>query len=107
MLVAKNEKCTFCLSLFRPLILCFKFAIYASDEYNKQMIEYRATGGFPPNDEFVKLSDANVWVRKEANLNDLEKEICGYETVVFPKRPPAMNDASQGLGKSRWYLKEW
>ena len=70
-----------------------QFANDARDEYNKQMIEYRATGSFTPNAEFVKLSNANVWVRKETNRNDLEKEICSYETVVFPKRPPSMDEA--------------
>jgi hypothetical protein len=70
-----------------------QFANDARDEYTKQMIEYRATGGFTPNIEFVKLSDANVWVRKAANRNDLEKEICSYETLVFPKRPPKLDDA--------------
>ena len=72
---------------------CAQFSNDARDEYNRQMIEYRATGSFTPNTEFVKLSNVNVWVRKEANQNDLEKELCSYETVVFPKRPPSMDEA--------------
>lgn len=56
------------------------------------MIEYRATGSFTPNQEFVKLPEVNVWVRKESKQNDLEKEISGYETLTFPKRPPSMEE---------------
>jgi len=57
------------------------------------MIEYRATGGYTPNNRFVKLSDVNVWVRQEQYRNDLEKEICAYDKVIFPKRPPSMDEA--------------
>jgi hypothetical protein len=57
------------------------------------MIEYRATGSFTPNQEFVKLPDVNVWVRKPSKRNGLEQEICVYETLMFPKRPPSMDEA--------------
>lgn len=68
-----------------------RFANDCRDEYDRQMIEYRATGTYTPNQEFVKLPDANVWVRKPSQRNALEQEICGYESRHFPKRPPSMD----------------
>ena len=58
-----------------------------------QMIEYRATGRYTPNDAFIKLPDVNVWVRRKEDQNDLEREICTYEKLVFPRRPPSMDEA--------------
>jgi hypothetical protein len=57
------------------------------------MIEYRATGAFTPNEEFIKVPGANVWVREPQKQNALEQEICEYETMVFPRRPPSMDEA--------------
>jgi hypothetical protein len=72
-----------------------QFANDARDEYNRQMIEYRATGSYTPNQEFVKLPEVNVWVRKSSKRNGLEQEICEYDTMIFPKRPPSMDEAYQ------------
>lgn len=69
------------------------FANEAQETYNRQMIEYRATGTFTPNDEFIKVPGANVWVRQPSKQNPLEREICQYETMVFPRRPPSMDEA--------------
>lgn len=70
-----------------------KFARDARDEYERQMIEFRTTGTFTANQEFVKLPNANVWVRKPSRRNGLEQEISTYETLNFPKRPPSMDEA--------------
>ena len=64
------------------------------DNYEKQIIEYRATGSYTANSEFKQLPDSNVWVKANQLLqNALEKEICGYDTVVFPRRPPSQDEA--------------
>lgn len=70
-----------------------RFANEAQETYNRQMIEYRATGTFTPNEEFIKVPGANVWVRQPNKQNALEREICQYETMVFPRRPPHMDEA--------------
>ncbi len=70
-----------------------RFASDARDEYDRQMVEYRATGTFTPIQEFMKLPEVNVWVRKPSKRNGLEQEICQYETMIFPKRPPSMDEA--------------
>ena len=70
-----------------------QFANEAQETYNRQMIEYRATGTFTPHEEFIKVPEANVWVRQPMKQNALEREICQYETMVFPVRPPSMNEA--------------
>lgn len=70
-----------------------QFANEAQEVYNRQMIEYRATGTFTPHEEFIKVPGANVWVRQPSKQNALEQEICQYETMVFPPRPPSMDEA--------------
>jgi hypothetical protein len=68
------------------------FAQDARREYEKQVIEYRATGKYTPSSEFVKLPDVNVWVRRRRQ-NGLEREISDYESCQFPKRPASMDKA--------------
>lgn len=58
-------------------------------EYAHQRLEFRATGHYQPSQRFERVQGANLWVHtQECDKNDLEKEIAGYDTVVFPLRPP-------------------
>lgn len=69
------------------------FAVDARQEYLNQQIEYRATGSYTPSKEFSKLEGANVWVRAAWHeKSGLEREIVGYDSVTFPKRPPEFDD---------------
>ena len=71
-----------------------EFASEAKQEYEKQLIEYRATGSFAPSKYFDRLDGVNVWVRRDERLqNGLEREISQYATCQFPKRPPEMDKA--------------
>lgn len=70
-----------------------QFATDATEAYQRQMVEYRATGGFTPCEEFVKLPEVNVWVRRKEKQNGLEKEIGSYANLVFPKRPARLDEA--------------
>lgn len=57
-------------------------------EYKHQNLEYRATGYFTPSERFSRKDGAGLWMHKrEEEMNALEREIAGYETVVFPLRP--------------------
>lgn len=67
------------------------FAMDAKREYEKQVVEYRATGSFTPSKRFGKLDDVNVWIRYPPFQNGLEREISQYITCLFPKRPKEMD----------------
>ena len=66
----------------------------AKEEYEKQLREYRATGGYRPLRSMLRLGNGNgPWVRMPyERKNDLEKEIDTYEEVVFPPRPKEMEE---------------
>jgi hypothetical protein len=65
----------------------------AKMEYRKQSMEYRATGFYRPSTQFEKLAGSGVWVRKNwAEKNALERDIATYKTVVFPPRPPELDE---------------
>jgi hypothetical protein len=69
------------------------FSVDARKEYLNQQIEYRATGSYTPSKEFTKLDGVNVWVRAAWHeKSGLEREIVGYESVTFPKRPPEFDE---------------
>mmetsp|Transcript_15384 Transcript_15384/g.42666 ORF Transcript_15384/g.42666 Transcript_15384/m.42666 type:complete len:321 (+) Transcript_15384:106-1068(+) len=67
-----------------------KFADDARKEFEQQVIEYRATGSYKPSKYFKRIENTSVWVRKD-HPSPLEEEICSYETVQFPKRPPELD----------------
>ena len=71
------------------------FAKEATEEYEEQRVQYRATGKYEPSTRFRKLDGGNVWVRKAddpSELIELEREISSYETVYFPPRPPSLDE---------------
>ena len=63
-------------------------------EYQEQMLEYRATDTFRPSERFIKLGNGQgPWVHKRPEeRSQLEAEIAGYDTVVFPPRPPSKEE---------------
>jgi hypothetical protein len=69
------------------------FATEARKEYQRQVIEYRATGSYQPSQRFAPLQGTNIWVRLDNNSCALEREISSYETVRFAPRPPELNEA--------------
>ncbi|KAL3937917.1 MAG: hypothetical protein SGBAC_007065 [Bacillariaceae sp.] len=69
-----------------------QFAAEAKQEYDQQVVEYRATGSFRPSHSFSRLEGTNIWIRKHFQ-NGLEKEISQYPTAQFPKRPAAFDEA--------------
>jgi hypothetical protein len=79
------------------------FAMDAKNEYERQVIEYRATGKFTPSQKFDKLVGVNVWVRRFLP-NGLETEIASYTTCLFPPRPPQL-DAAYELREERSKLR--
>ena len=65
----------------------------ARKTYERQQIEYRATGTYTKSTDILKLEGVNVWVRSAWHeKNGLEREIAGYDTVSFPKRPPEFDE---------------
>ncbi len=91
--------CFFCLERFfvlQPLIhLLYSAKFIAADakkEFDQQVIEYRATGSYQPSKHFERLENSSIWIRKD-NPSPLEKEISSYDTILFPKRPPEMDEA--------------
>lgn len=68
------------------------FAAEAKREYDKQVVEYRATGSFKPSPHFARLEGTNIWIRRDFK-NGLEKEISQYDSCQFPKRPAALEKA--------------
>lgn len=69
------------------------FSDEARKEYRNQHMEYRATGYYTVSTTFQKLNNAGVWVKINWNdKNDLEREIATYKTVIFPRRPPELNN---------------
>jgi hypothetical protein len=78
------------------------FAVDARQEYLNQQIEFGATGTYTPSKEFTKLEGVNVWVRAAWHeKSGLEREIVGYDSVTFPKRPPELDeDYERRLKKS-------
>jgi len=70
------------------------FADEAREEYQKQHLQYRATGKYSPSETCEKLQDVGPWVHKRPEFrNALEREISTYDTVVFPLRPPELDEA--------------
>jgi hypothetical protein len=69
------------------------FSEQARKEYEQQHLEFRATGHYTPSEVFEKVDGTGLWVRKKfSEKNALEKEIAGYETVIFPPRPPELDE---------------
>jgi hypothetical protein len=72
------------------------FALETRKEYEKQQIEFRATGSFTPSTRFGKLEGTNIWVRtKWEEKNGLEQEVSKYDVCAFPKRPPEYDQEYQ------------
>lgn len=64
------------------------FAADVKNEYKEQNMEFRATGVYTPSERFVRVEGTGLWLKKKPEeKNELEKEIDGYETVIFPPRP--------------------
>jgi hypothetical protein len=71
-----------------------EFAREAREEYVKLHQEFRATGRYQPSRRFEKLQGVGSWVRSRwEEKNGLERELSTYETVLFPLRPPQMDEA--------------
>jgi hypothetical protein len=69
------------------------FSEQARKEYERQHLEFRATGHYTPSEVFEKVDGTGLWLRKKfSEKNALEKEIAGYETVIFPPRPPELDE---------------
>ena len=68
------------------------FATQARKEYQRQVIEYRATGSYTESSHCKPLEGTNIWVRLVQPC-ELEQEIMGYETVKFAPRPPELDAA--------------
>jgi len=66
-----------------------RFTREAQQEYKQQYREFRATGGYRKSRKFMKLADGKgPWVRiQPEKRNALEREIAGYDNLVFPVRP--------------------
>jgi hypothetical protein len=69
-----------------------KFAEEARKEYQKQIIEYRATGSYQPSQRFKPLENTNIWIRIDSPCA-LEQELQSYDTVQFRPRPPELDEA--------------
>ena len=71
------------------------FASQAQIEYKKQLQEFKATGQYQPSEKFERMENGvGPWVKKSWNeKNGLERELSTYETVVFPARPPQLDEA--------------
>jgi hypothetical protein len=76
-------------------------------EYKSRLVEYRATGSYSPYTTIARLKNKNgieiitdrktgsqgPWVRiPHDRKNELEKELEGYDQVVFPPRPSEMEE---------------
>lgn len=62
-------------------------------EYQKQHMEYRATGHYTPSQVFQRIEGAGLWLRTSwQEKNGLEREISGYEKLTFPPRPPEYDE---------------
>lgn len=69
------------------------FADALRQECKVQNLEFRATGVYTRSERFEKLQGEGPWIHKNVDeRNALEQEICTYETVIFPPRPPEYND---------------
>jgi len=69
-----------------------KFARDANEEYEQQIIEFRATGTYQLSKHFGQIENSNIWIRLDFP-SPLEKEILSYETINFPPRPPEFDEA--------------
>jgi hypothetical protein len=68
----------------------------ARSEYQRQLLEYRATGRYTPSETFEKIDGSNIWVRKKPiEKNALERELAGYDSFNFLPRPPDEEEAYQ------------
>jgi hypothetical protein len=82
------------------------------DEYQLLHLEYRATGYYTPSARFERPDGAGLWVHKKIDeKNELETEIASYETVLFPMRPPELDEAyakreKEGRERRRLKLKQ-
>jgi len=71
-----------------------EFSREAREEYHKLHQEFRATGRYQPSRRFEKLQGVGPWVRSRwEEKNNLEREMSTYETVLFPPRPPKLDEA--------------
>lgn len=70
-----------------------QFAAEAKQEYQQQLIAYRATGTFQPSTRFAPLDNTRIWVRIDTHACALEREISSYPSAVFPRRPPELDEA--------------
>jgi len=70
------------------------FSKEAREEYKKQYREFRATGVYTKSMKYVKLGNgAGPWVHLlDEERNALEKELASYPTVIFPPRPPNLDE---------------
>jgi hypothetical protein len=69
------------------------FAQEAFLEYQKQHMEYRATGHYTPSQVFQRIEGAGLWLRSAWHeKNGLEREISGYDKLTFRPRPPEFDD---------------
>ena len=69
------------------------FADDCRREYRHMQREFRATGHYTASDLFQRVNGTGLWVhRMEHEKNDLEHEIATYDTLVFPARPPEMEE---------------
>ena len=72
-------------------------------EYRHMQREFRATGHYTVSDRFERLDGTGLWVHKrESDKNDLEREIDTYETVIFPARPPELDEDFKQRAKSSY-----
>lgn len=72
------------------------FAEECRKEYRKLHMEFRATGYYKPSEIFERTEGTGLWFHKRPeDRNDLEKEIASYDTVLFPSRPPELNEEYQ------------
>lgn len=62
-------------------------------EYQRQHLEFRATGHYTPSETIERVDGAGLWMHKrDHEKNDLEREIASYDTQVFPLRPPEFDE---------------
>jgi len=69
------------------------FSDECRQEYKRLSMEFRATAHFTPSEIFERIQGVGPWIHKRIEeRNDLEREIATYDTVVFPMRPPEMDE---------------
>jgi len=97
----------------------------ARHQYEERLMEYRATGHWPPFTVITRLDENKngivctmervthgPWVRiPYEEKNELEKELESYEQVIFPPRPAGLDEAhetsvKESMEKRRRKIKE-